>query len=315
MKRLISRICMLTLAGVLQISVGDASERAGIVVKEFVPISYTSSHYADQSHAAISSLLSQSGELEVLNRDDVGEIIQERTLGASQAMSSANDVQGQGIRGAQFLLGGSVLVDGFKIHFFGKLINVDDGSMSAFTASANHGVDVQALAKAVDRKTRQLIASIQLQATSVVPSPLSRTEHLAEALAGKNKPALSVKIEEQHITRAAIDPSAETEFLVFAGEAGFPLIDVDPQFREFVDVQVTGEGFTEVSYRNGAAFGVTGRLEVKAVSLRTGRVLAVDRETSVVVASSELIGSKNALAKAAAAIAERMLPKLAPDAL
>ena len=117
MKRLISHMCMLTVAGILLISVGNASERVGIVVKEFVPISYTSSHYADQSHAAISSLLSQSGELEVLNRDDVGEIIQERTLGASQAMSSASDVQGQGIRGAQFLLGGSVLVDGFKIHF------------------------------------------------------------------------------------------------------------------------------------------------------------------------------------------------------
>ena len=49
---------------------------------------------------------------------------------------------------------------------------------------------------------------------------------------------------------------------------------------------------------------------MKAIDRRTGRVLAVDRQTTVALDLTEIIAGKTALQEAAAKIAERMLPKL-----
>lgn len=53
------------------------------------------------------------------------------------------------------------------------------------------------------------------------------------------------------------------------------------------------------------------RLEVKAIDRASGKVLAIDRQTTVASDLSEQIAAKTALQEAAAAIAERLLPKIA----
>ena len=50
--------------------------------------------------------------------------------------------------------------------------------------------------------------------------------------------------------------------------------------------------------------------EVKAIDRATDKVIAVDRQTTVVVDLTEQIAGKKALQSAAARIAERMLPRL-----
>lgn len=298
---------------VLYSPAGDASERTAVVVTKFTPIAYTASKYADQGTALVRAALADANNIDVLDRDDLSDIVEERTLGETMSPTGEQTAQSQGVRGAQYLLGGSILIDGFRVHFFGKLVSVDTGSMSAFTVSEGDNGDMSSLSRQIGKKVRKIILERASEPRPVVKSHLSRSAELASQLEGREKPALSVTIDEMHFARRIIDPAAQTEFQMFAGEAGFPLIDTDPEFKQFIDVRVTGEGFTEVSYRRGSAFGITARLEIKAVSLRTGRVLAVDRQTSVVLSSSEMIGSKNALAKASAAIAERMLPRLAPE--
>ena len=62
--------------------------------------------------------------------------------------------------------------------------------------------------------------------------------------------------------------------------------------------------------RRGNLVSVKARVELKAVDRKTGQVLAVDRETAVEVDLTEQIAGKKALQTAAAAIAERLLPKL-----
>ena len=62
--------------------------------------------------------------------------------------------------------------------------------------------------------------------------------------------------------------------------------------------------------RVGGLVSVRARVEVKAVERRTGKLLAAERQVSVVVGPAEMVASKQALQEAAADIAERLLPKL-----
>jgi hypothetical protein len=72
---------------------------------------------------------------------------------------------------------------------------------------------------------------------------------------------------------------------------------------------ITGEGLSEFAGRHGALVTVKARVESKAIDRKTNKVLAVDRQTAVTVDLSEQFAGKAAL-QAAAAMAERVLPKL-----
>ena len=62
---------------------------------------------------------------------------------------------------------------------------------------------------------------------------------------------------------------------------------------------VTGEAFSEFAGRHGDLVSVKARVEVKAVDRKTGKVLAVDRQTAVAVDLAEQVAGKTALQEAA----------------
>ena len=66
--------------------------------------------------------------------------------------------------------------------------------------------------------------------------------------------------------------------------------------------------------RKGNLVSCKARVEMKAIDRASGKVLFIDRQTSVAVDLSEHLAGKTALQEAAAKLTERMLPLLVKSA-
>jgi hypothetical protein len=79
------------------------------------------------------------------------------------------------------------------------------------------------------------------------------------------------------------------------------------------DIRIVGEGVSEFAGRRGNLVSVKARVEVKAVDIKTDKVLATDRAVDVEVDLTDQIAGKKAIQMAVAKIAERLLPALASE--
>ena len=153
----------------------------------------------------------------------------------------------------------------------------------------------------------------KLKADELVAQPKTPEDHLAaikEEIKREDLPKLSVHITERHVGQITIDPAAETEISMLAEQSGFELLDVASGEGGRADVVLAGEALSEFASRQGNLVSVKARVEVKATDVKTGEVIAIDRQTAVAVDLAEQIAAKAALQRAAAEIAVRMLPKL-----
>lgn len=170
-----------------------------------------------------------------------------------------------------------------------------------------------------------------------------------KGFAALQRMSIVVLIPEQHLSRPHIpDPAAETEIVRQFLKAGLKVKE-DQRLRELreerwvqeaahgdlnsaqrdalrtrygADILVTGEGITQRVERdaNGDSAGGStvvcrGRLEVKALRLDTGEIIASDAQTEAGRDLAEAISSKNALQSAAEAVSERLIGSMAAHVL
>jgi hypothetical protein len=169
----------------------------------------------------------------------------------------------------------------------------------------------------VEELAKNVASTITERAKDLVAKTVTEEDRLAALVkkTGKGKrPSVWIDIPERHIGQTTYDPAAETELTLFCKELGFEVIDRKEGNRKDADVVLIGEGFSQFASRHGNLVSVKARLEVKALDRASGKVLAIDRQTSVAVDLAEHIAGKTALQEAAASIAERMLPKLVSSA-
>jgi len=205
---------------------------------------------------------------------------------------------------------GSVLQVEKKLFLIAKIIGTENGRVLGATVE---GVASDDLAALVGKLADAVDQSINKNGEKLVPKPAVVADRIAELgkkLGKGSRPILFVQVSERHIGQPAIDPAAQTEVMRFAKETSFELIDAEEGGKSKADVLITGEGFSEVAGRVGSLVSVRARVELKAVDRKTGKVLAADRQTVLVVDLSEQIAGKTALQTAAADLAERLLPKL-----
>jgi TolB-like protein len=254
--------------------------------------------------------LAENPALFLVDRQELDKVLDEQALNLSGAVSPGNAVQIGQLTGARILITGSVIEAGPSLYLVARIIGTE--TTRVLGASVKGRTDEE-LAPLVEKLAAKVAETITAQAHVLVAKEIKMEDRLAALkmkLGEAARPVVAIQVDERHVGWAGIDPAAETELILFCRAAGFDVRDRTADRRE-VDVVLEGEGFSELAMRRGNLVSVKARLEVKAVDRKSGRVLAVDRQTSVAVDLTEQIAGKAALQDAAAAIAERLLPKLA----
>jgi TolB-like protein len=250
-------------------------------------------------------------ELFLVDRESLDKTLAEMELNLSGIVDPKQaNVVGQ-LTGAQIIITGSVFQIDNNIYVVAKVIGAETSRVIGASA---HGPLSHALDELTTQLAEKVVDGIKSNGASLVARRVSERDRIAkidEAIGAAKRPSVFITITEQHVGPAVIDPAAETELSMLCTETGFTVIDPDEGSEKQAQYLIQGEGLSEFAARHGNLISVKGRVEVKVIERATGKVVAVDRQTRMAVDLSEQLAGKQALQQATAAIAERLLPKLA----
>ncbi len=248
-------------------------------------------------------------DLMLVDRAEMKKILDEMSLNLSGMVSADQAVKVGNMTGAKIILTGSVVEADKTVYLVAKIIGTET---TRVLGESVKGRTSDELAPMVEELSKKVAATIVKEAGKLVAHEVKMEDRIAalkEKMGDAKRPVVSIRITERHVGQATIDPAAETEMGVFCKALGFEVIDPKAGDKK-ADIAIEGEGFSEFAMRQGNIVSVKARVEIKAIDRQTDKVVAIDRQTDVEVDLTEQIAGKKALQKAAAAIAERMLPKL-----
>jgi hypothetical protein len=266
--------------------------------------------YGDKVGDILFATLSANPAMYLVDRADIQKLIEEHELNLSGMVTPGQATQIGQLTGAKILVTGSVIEADKTLYIVAKMIGTETSRVLGESVKGSMNGELAPLVEELAAKVAATVSSKAGELVAKVVKTEDRVAALRSQLGDAKRPAVVISVAERHIGRPVIDPAAQTELTLFCKESGFDVIDPNQGSTRQADVRIEGSGFSELGMRRGNLVSVKARFEVKAVDPATGKVLAADRQTAVVVDLTEEIAGKTALQEAAAAIAERLLPKI-----
>jgi hypothetical protein len=249
-------------------------------------------------------------DLVLVDRADLKKVLDEQELSLSGAVKPGAETRVGQLTGARILVTGSVLQVDRTLYLVAKIIGTETSRVVAASAEGRASDELGPL---VEKLAGSVAEKIGKQADQLVAPRVPRRDRIAalnRKLKKARRPVVWVHIAERHVGHPTIDPAAQTEVTRYCKETGFEVLDPEEGARGRADVLLTGEGMSEFATRHGNLVSVKARVELKAVDRKSGKVLAADRQTVVLVDLTEQVAGKSALQEAAARLAERVLPRI-----
>jgi len=251
--------------------------------------------------------------LYLVDREGMEKTLGEAEINLSGMVAPDKAIQVGRLTGARILVTGSVIEADKTLYLVAKIIGTETSQVKGASVK---GRTIDELAGLVEELADDVAKTIKDKAEQLVAKTVDRKDRIAELnrkLGKAQRRTVLIKVTERHVGQAVIDPAAQTEITMICRETGFEVIDSETGLAKQADILIRGEGFSEFAMRRGNLVSVMARLEITAVDRATDKVIASDRQTAVEVDLTEQIAGKKAIEKAAAAIAERLLPKLVEE--
>jgi molybdopterin-binding protein len=256
----------------------------------------------------LSANLSAEPQVITVERAELAKILGEQELGLSGTVSPETAAKVGKLTGAKVIVTGRVFRADKELLFVAKVIGTETSRVYGELVKGNAAnAAITDMSAELARKIAGTLAAKGDQLVAKVETREQLIDKIKKQLKGDKLPSVSIKIAERHFGQVAIDPAAETELSKILQECGFKIIDDQASGKP--DVEMAGEAFSAFGMRKGNLFSCTSRIELKAHK-RDGALIFVDRQTSVAVDIAEQSAAKDALASAAAAMAERVAVKL-----
>jgi hypothetical protein len=256
----------------------------------------------------VNANLSAEPQIITVERTELEKVLGEQELGLSGTVDPNSAAKIGQLTGAKVLVTGRVMTADGQTIIVAKVIGTETSRVYGEIVQGGSSATLVDLSSSLAKK---IAADVSSKGDTLVAKVETREEQIAKlkkALDGKKLPIVSVKISERHYGPHIVDPAAETELSLFLQQCGFTLVDGGSTNKP--DVEISGEAFSAYGLQKGNLFSCKSRVEIKARDLATGKLLVVDRQTSVGVDLAEQTAAKTALQNAAASLAERVIPKL-----
>lgn len=273
----------------------------------------------------IRTQLSGATRLRLVTREDLKKILEEQKLALAGVTEEASPQVGK-LLGAQVLVLGRMFRVNGDLVAMAKVIGVETSRVYSETATGPAdklgGVGQELgrkVANLIEKGGETLLARVHLNSAQLA--------ELKKKLAGQPLPRVFVYVREQVVNLPVPDPAAQTEISYILKKLGCEVVKergeqltrwadayldggnrVAPPRPGNIDMVLIGEGISQFASRTGDLVSSRARVELEALDPKTGKALAVDRETFVGVDLSEQIAAKSALQEAASRLALRIIP-------
>jgi hypothetical protein len=281
--------------------------------------------------ALLTGALSKREGLELVEREDLDKALKEQALGATGLVDAEQAAKLGKLLGTRIVVTASAFVADRELFLAAHVINVETGRVKAATRSTPLGRPaVASLCEALaDDIARILKSDLVNEAKSDNDTFKALIEKLKANIGNGARPTLTLVLPEEHMRRPVPDPAAATELAYVLRKLRFTVIENDNADLELwvknhfagkatkfpaaigdVDVVIYGGGISEDAGRAGALFSARARVELTAMNVKTGEVVAVNRATAAAADVAQNIAAKAALQKATLAVADEFIAEL-----
>lgn len=317
---MLKKIASLALAAIVG-SYAHALDTIAIINYETKKVSENS---GDQLADIMSVQLSSSGVLNVVERKKLKELMGEQELGQLGFASPETSAKVQKLFGAQFFVLGKIFPIGEKIFVTTDVISTETSLKKTFLVQMPLDTKIDVLAEAVAGKCLEMYAN---HGQEMKPQEvMSADKEVLKTVGNIKWPVFAIDIPEKHLEAPVPDPAAQTEMISLLQKCGAKVMEQSREVKSGLlengkqnvilsldgcDILISGEGFSTFGAKRGDLFSCKARLELKAIELKSGALLAVASESVAGVDTSEALAAKKALQQTA----EKMFRSFIPTVL
>jgi hypothetical protein len=332
-------LSLLTFALMFQASGADApkgdekpKEKKEKTIVAVLPGRFGTLELADVAKAMPNLLatgLSKNDGIELVEREQLEKVLDEQVLGQTGAIDPETAAQVGKLLGARIIVTPSSYVSGKQVYVTAKVINVDTGRIKATTKStllANPNLDSVSSLLCTDIIK---ILDGDLMTAGAVPDEdklKKMVESIKKAIGDAKKPVICVVVPEEQLRRVVPDPAVNLQLCYILRKLRFQVLENEsaelekwakdfftgkagkfPEEAKHVDVVIYGGAITEKVGTTGNFHSMRARVELNAIKVSTGEIIAVHRGTGSAADVSEAIAGKASLEKATLKVAEEFI--------